>query len=87
VRVGVTNKSGSASSISPSEFGLVDAAGTQYGAESTASNAYSGTQFIWPQQIPDGRTVTVPLLFDIDPGLRGLQLLISEIPNVRVRLE
>lgn len=87
VRVGVTNKSGRASSISPSEFGLVDAAGTQYGAESTASNAYSGTQFIWPQQIPDGRTVTVPLLFDIDPGLRGLQLLISEIPNVRVRLE
>jgi len=87
VRVGVTNKSGSASSISPSEFGLVDAAGTQYGPESTASNAYSGTQFTWPQQIPDGRTVTVPLLFDIDPGLRGLQLLISEIPNVRVRLE
>jgi len=86
VRVGVTNKSGATTTISPGEFGLVDASGTAYAPESAASPVYSGTQLVWPQQIPDKSTVTLPLVFDIDPALKGVQLTIAELPKVRVRL-
>jgi uncharacterized protein DUF4352 len=86
VRIGVTNKSGAATTISPGEFGLVDASGTAYAPESAASPVYSGTQLVWPQQVPDKSTATLPLVFDIDPALKGVQLTIAELPKVRVRL-
>ncbi len=91
VRVGVANRIGSPAQISPGEFGLIDSAGLQYSPESTQSDVYSNpqntTQFTWPGTVSADRTVTVPLLFDVDPAAKGLRLTIAELPNVRVRLE
>jgi hypothetical protein len=90
VRVGVTNHTGTPAQISPAEFGLLDGAGIQYSPEPQQSDVYSSpqnnTQFTWPGSVQADRTVTLPLLFDVDPAAKGLQLTIVEVPKVRVRL-
>ena len=93
VRLGVTNKSTEGAQLSPSQFVLVDANGVEHGAESAASDAYQSannqqSQFVWPQTFPVGRTVTIPVIFDVDPSLpRGSLLKVTDLPNVRVRLD
>ena len=93
VRLGVTNKGTEGAQLSPSQFVLVDANGVEHGAESVASDAYQSannpqSQYTWPQTFPVGRTVTIPVIFDVDPSLsRGNLLKLTDQPNVRVRLD
>ncbi|HYK97523.1 MAG TPA: DUF4352 domain-containing protein [Candidatus Acidoferrales bacterium] len=93
VRVGVTNKGTEGAQLSPSQFVLVDADAVEHGAESVGSNAYRSSrnpssQLIWPDSFPVGTTVTLELAFDVDASLpRGNLLRVSDLPNVRVRLD
>jgi hypothetical protein len=93
VRLAVTNKGTEGLQISPNDFTLVDANGTEYRAEGLTSGPYqtsanTGSPFIWPQTFPVGRASTLSVVFDLatDPP-RGMLLKISELPNTRVRLD
>jgi hypothetical protein len=87
VRVAVTNKGAEGSEPSPGGFTIVDSNGKQYAAESTRSEAYtSQSVFAWPTSFPPGRPVTTPLVFDVDPAAKGLQLVIFDAPQARIRL-
>jgi hypothetical protein len=93
VRLGVTNRGTEGAQLSPSDFVLVDANGVEYRAESTTGGAYYGSdntqsQFVWPQSFGVGRSVTIGVIFDVDPALgRGNQLAISDLPRTRVKLD
>ena len=93
VRIGATNKSTDAQQLSPGDFTLVDANGTEYGPEGIASGAYQGgdntaSPFVWPASFPAGKSVTFSVIFDVDPSLpRGMLLKLSDPPSVRVRLD
>lgn len=93
VRVAVTNKGTEGLQTSPADFTLYDANGTDYRAEPLVSGPYrddtnTGSQYIWPQSFPIGRTVNVSVIFDIPAGLpRGMLLKVSDLPNTSVRLE
>lgn len=93
VRIGVTNRGTDGAQLSPSEFLLTDANGTEYRSESVAGGAYfsqtnTQSQFIWPQAFPIGKATTVAVIFDVDPGVgRGMLLSISDVPTIRVKLD
>ena len=93
VRVGVTNKGTEGAQLSPSQFVVVDVNGIEHGAESVGSDAYRSSrnpssQMIWPDSFPVGTTVTLEVVFDVDASLpRGNLLRVSDLPNVRVRLD
>ena len=93
VRLAVTNKGTEGLQISPNDFTLVDANGTEYRAEGLTAGPYqtsanTGSPFIWPPSFPIGRASTLSVVFDLpaDSG-RGVLLKISELPNTRVRLD
>ena len=93
VRIGVTNRASDGAQISPSEFTLIDANGTEYNASGVSSGAYYGSdntssQYVWPQSFATGKTTSIAVVFDVDPSLpRGNKLTISELPRVRVTLD
>ncbi|HEU5288655.1 MAG TPA: hypothetical protein VFV20_09640 [Candidatus Limnocylindria bacterium] len=93
VRVGITNRGTDGAQLSPGEFVLIDATGTEHRAEPATGAPYyspsnTQSQFIWPQSFPVGRAATVSVIFDVDPGLgRGMQLAISDLPATRVKLD
>jgi hypothetical protein len=93
VRIGVTNRGTEGAQLSPAEFTLIDASGTQYTAAGLSSGVYYGadnasSQFVWPQSFPVGKTASISVVFDVDPSLaRGNQLAISELPRTRVNLD
>ena len=71
----------------PGGFAIIDSAGRQYAAESERSKAYtSQTDFIWPPTFPVGRPITLPLVFDVDPAAQGLELVIFDVPQTRIRI-
>ena len=67
--------------------------GVEHAAEAATSAVYRGpantsSQLIWPQSFPVGTPVTVQVVFDVDPSLpRGNLLKVSDVPNIRVRLD
>lgn len=93
VRIGATNKGTDSQQLSPSDFTLVDANGTEYGPVSLSTGAYQGPEnpgspFLWPASFPSGRTTTFSVIFDVDPSLpRGMLLKVSDPPGIRVRLD
>ena len=93
VRIGATNKGTDSQQLSPSDFTLVDANGTEYGPVSLSTGAYQGPEnpgspFPWPASFPAGKSVTFSVIFDVDPSLpRGMLLKLSDPPGVRVRLD
>ncbi|HZP97369.1 MAG TPA: DUF4352 domain-containing protein [Candidatus Limnocylindria bacterium] len=93
VRIGVTNRGTEGAQLSPSEFVLTDANGTEHRAEALASGAYYGpgnpqSQFVWPQSFPIGKSASLGVVFDVDPSLgRGMQLQIADLPDTRVKLD
>ena len=93
VRIGATNKATDAQQLSPSDFTLVDANGTEYGPVSLSTGVYQGPEnpgspFLWPASFPSGRTTTFSVIFDVDPSLpRGMLLKLSDPPSIRVRLD
>jgi hypothetical protein len=87
LRLAVTNKGVEGSEPPPGGFTLIDSAGKQYTVEPLRGEAYaSQTAFAWPATFPPGRPVTAPLVFDVDPAATGLQLVIADVPQVRIRL-
>lgn len=93
VRIGVTNRGTEGAQLSPSDFVLLDANGTEYRAEAVGSSAYYGptntqSQFVWPQSFAIGRSATIAVVFDVDPNIpRGSLLEIGDLPTTRVKLD
>lgn len=93
VRIGVTSRRADGAELGPNDFALVGPDGTQYSALSLASGAYQGpdntsSPYFWPQSFRIDQTVTVGVIFDLDPSLgRGLQLTLPDLPSVRVKLD
>ncbi|MGH2471832.1 MAG: hypothetical protein ACRDG6_05450 [Candidatus Limnocylindria bacterium] len=92
VQVGATNRSRAGAQLAPSNFSLAAASGEQYTPQPTSSAVYFGganpdSPYIWPAEFPAGRQVVVPLIFDVNPSITGMELLILDVPTTRVRLE
>jgi hypothetical protein len=92
VQVAATNRGPGPAQVSPSNFTLVAASGEQYAAQPTTSGVYSSavnpdSTYMWPTDFPVGRSVVVPLIFEVNPTTSGAQLVILDVPTTRVRLE
>lgn len=92
VWVTATNRGPSGARLAPSGFRLMDGSGTQYSPLSDLDPVYRsdgnpGSPLIWVTSYPAGQAVSTPVVFDVDPTLGGAQLMILEVPTVRVRLE
>jgi hypothetical protein len=92
VQVAATNRKGAGAQLLPSAFALTTADGQQYAAMGVTSNAYSGevnpsSSYAWPTDFPVGRSVVVPVMFDVPASVAGTQLVIYDVPSTRVRLE
>jgi hypothetical protein len=92
VQIAATNRGPGAAQVSPSNFTLVAASGEQYAAQPTSSGVYSSSanpdsSYIWPADFPVGRSVVVPLIFEVNATTSGAQLVILDVPTTRIRLE
>jgi hypothetical protein len=92
VFVTATNHGSAGAALTPTAFRLVDSGGTQSPPLSEGDLAYKndsnpGSPFVWMTSYPVGRAVSTPVIFDVDASLRGVQLMILEVPTVRVRLD
>jgi hypothetical protein len=92
VWVTATKRDASAPALLARDFALLDADGRQYAplTESDAvyrSDGNPGSPLIWRTSYALGDPVSTPVVFDVRPALRGLQLIILEVPAVRVRLD
>lgn len=92
VWVTATNREAPIASLSPRDFVIVDGSGAQY-APLTASDAVyrsdsnPGSPLTWMTSYAVGQPVNTPVIFDVNPTVRGVQLMILEVPTVRVRLD
>jgi hypothetical protein len=92
VQVATTNRGAASAQLQPSSFAVTGADGQSYVAQPAASGVYSGAEnpdstYKWPTVFPVGRSVVVPLVFDVATSTNGLELAILEVPNTRIRLE
>jgi hypothetical protein len=92
VQIAATNRSRAGAQLSPSNFTLTASNGEQYAAQPTSSGVYSSaanpdSAYIWPADFPVGRSVVVPLIFEVNSSVTGLQLVILDVPTTRIRLE
>jgi len=92
VFVTLTHRGSDRGTLSPNAFRLVDASGTQYPALSESDPVYQntsnpGSPLLWMSTYPAGQAVSTPVVFDVDASLRGVQLVVLEVPTVRVRLD
>jgi hypothetical protein len=92
VQMAATNRGPGAAQLSPSNFTLTATSGEQYAAQPTSSGVYSGSvnpdsAYIWPADFPIGRSVVVPLIFEVNANVSGTQLVILDVPSTRIRLE
>jgi hypothetical protein len=92
LRIGVKNHASAGAVLAPSEFSLVDSTGTEYQSLPESASPYqspnnSGSPYVWGHEYPVGQLVTATVIFDIPPGVRGLQLVIRETPMIRVKLD
>jgi hypothetical protein len=92
VQVAATNRGGAVARLLPSDFSLVTATGEEYAALAATSGVYSGSEnptssYAWPTDFPVGRSVLVPLIFDVNASVTGTQLVILDVPSTRIRLE
>jgi hypothetical protein len=92
VQIAATNRGPGPAQVSPSNFTLVAASGEQYAAQPTTSGVYSSavnpdSSYMWPADFPVGRSVVVPLIFEINATTSGAQLVILDVPTTRIRLE
>jgi hypothetical protein len=87
VRLAVTNKGVEGSEPSPTGFEIVDSVGRRYAAEAQRAAVYATqTTFVWPTTFPAGRPVALPLVFDVDPAAQGLELIIADALQARMRI-
>lgn len=92
VQIAATNRTRAGAQLSPSNFTLTASNGEQYAAQPTSSGVYSSaanpdSAYIWPADFPVGRSVVVPLIFEVNSSITGLQLVILDVPTTRIRLE
>jgi hypothetical protein len=92
VQIAATNRKGAGAQLLPNAFALATAGGQVYQASSVSSNVYSGdlnpnSSYTWPTEFPVGRSVVVPLIFEVPASVSGTQLVIFEVPSTRIRLE
>lgn len=92
VRIGLKNQASEGAILFPTAFGLVDGTGAEYPALSESDSAYRSAgnttgQYVWPKTFPVGQTLVATVIFDIPPSVSGLQFVIHEVPQTRVRLE
>ena len=92
VQIAATNRGPGAAQLSPSNFTLTAASGEQYAAQPISSGVYSSaanpdSAYMWPADFPVGRSVVVPLIFEVNANVSGTQLVILDVPSTRIRLE
>jgi len=92
VRVAATNRGRAGAQLLPRTFTLTAASGEHYAALATTDSAYAGAEnpgstYLWPTDFPVGRQVVVPLIFDVNPSISGMELVILDVPSTRIRLE
>ncbi len=91
LQIVLTDRADPETLASPSQFTLVDSKGNRYGAEPLTSPVYTApdrpTPYSWPQAFPKRVPVRAPVIFDVDPAAKGLQLVIDEVLGARVRLD
>jgi hypothetical protein len=92
VQLAATNRKGAGGQLLPNNFSLVGANGQQYAASSTTSSVYEGelnpsSPYVWPTEFPLGRSVVVPLIFEVSASVTGTQLMMLDVPSTRIRLE
>ena len=86
VHVTATKKNGDAPSLDPGDFALVDPTGARSGPFGATSEAYRAPSGLtWPARYSVSAPTRSVLVFDVNPGLKGLLLLIKSA-NVEVRL-
>jgi hypothetical protein len=86
VHITATKKNGDAPNLDPANFALVDAAGAHISAFGTTSDVYRSTAGLtWPVRYAVSAPTRSVLVFDVNPGAKGLLLLITG-PNVEVRI-
>ncbi len=92
VQVAATNRGPAVAQLQPSNFSLSVGSGEEYAAQPATSGVYASalnpnSSYVWPTEFPVGRTVVVPLVFEVNPSVTGTQLVIFDVPGTRVRLE
>ena len=86
VHITATKKNGDAPALDPVDFALVDPTGARSGPFGVNSEAYrSPSGLTWPARYAVSAPTRSVLVFDVNPGLKGLLLLIKSA-NVEVRL-
>ena len=92
VQLAATNRGPGPAQLSPGNFTLAAASGEQYTAQPATSGVYSSavnpdSAYMWPTDFPVGRSVVVPLIFEVNPTVAGTQLVMLDLPSTRIRLE
>lgn len=81
-----TNIGPRAFGLNPSDFGLVNGAGQEFGKLSGLDSGYSTYRggFAWSKDVPPGTTVTFYLPFDATKGATGLAVVFNQETKPRV---
>jgi hypothetical protein len=92
VRIATTNRGPTGAQLTPRNFTLIAATGERYAAQSATSGVYSSTgnpdsAYEWPTDFPIGRAIALSVIFEVNPSISGTQLLISDVPTTRIRLD
>lgn len=92
VQVVATNRGSDGTQLRPRDFVLLDGNGSEHAPLAEADPAYRSdsnvnSPYDWTSSYPVGRAVSTQLVFDIAGSLRGLQLVILEVPTTRIRLD
>ena len=86
MHITATKKNNDAPTLEPSDFSLIDPTGPPSGPFGTSSEVYRSTAGLtWPARYSVSIPTRSVLVFDVNPGLKGLALLIKSA-NVEVRL-
>ncbi len=86
VHITATKKNNDAPTLDPSDFALIDPTGARSGPYGTSSEVYRSTAGLtWPARYQVSIPTRSVLVFDVNPGLKNLVLLIKSA-NVQVRL-
>lgn len=93
IRLGVTSRATDGAQLSPAQFTLIDANGTEHRAENVSSDAYYGpnntsSQYVWPATFAVGKTASISVIFDVSVALgRGNRLAVDDLPRTRFALD
>lgn len=86
VHLTTSRKNADAPALDPSAFTLLDASGAAASALPVSSDVYGpATGLVWVKSYPMGSFVRDHIAFDVNPGTRGVRLLIN-VANVELRL-